>query len=890
MVLASAVLVRTASAVPPTFEPDPTSEHGTITFYDAAGAVVTSGDASALVPWIAANGTAPTLFNGSVTIVGAVPEPGQLPSNYNSAAMSATRTYPVPGAPGPLAGSPDPVLQTQAGEQTFAQLENQFPHPAADNGTQFQGLYQIRILTNGSGGTDTQWWVADVVLTGSGCANAVAPCTWTQTYPAPTGVSSTNLTVTPPSPEPLGTTETLTAAITPSGLTGTVQFLDGTIDIGAPVAVSGGQASLSTTSLTVGSHSLTAIFTPGSAAASGSRSNVVPYVVNASGTPLAVSTTSLPAGMFGVAYSTTLMATGGVGTYSWSVTAGSLPPALSLNASSGLISGTPTVSGTVTFTVQVSDSSTPTPQTAPKMLSILINPPTPPPTIVTTSLPAGVVGVAYVATMTANAGTPPYTWSIPTGALPGGLTLNHSTGVISGTPAVAGTANFAAKVTDASLPTPQTSASQSLSILIAAAPQRAAIITNALPGGVVGTPYTGRVVAAGGAGPYAYTVVIGALPPGLHLDATTGEIGGTPTTEGSFTMTFGVTDSTTPAPEHDARDLTISIDPAGPPPVVATAALPDGIVGTSYLATLAASGGRPPYAWSIQSGSVPAGLTLDASGTISGTPTAVGTSVFTVMVADATSPAPETGSQTFGITVRTTAEMGVSLSSSALSFGSQAVGIRSKPRAVTLTNQAASSLNVTSVTVATADQGSDFAVSGDTCSGGTVAPGDSCTFDVSFQPGAEGPRTAHVAVMDSAPGGAQTVSLEGRGVKVVGYWMSSPSGTVFPLGGAHDLGSAGSLALRQPVVGLAARPDGDGYWEVAADGGLFAFGNAGFLGSMGGKHLNSPIVGMAATPDGGGYWEVAKDGGVFALGDAGFFGSGGTLAQRQGVSAIAPAL
>ncbi len=79
-------------------------------------------------------------------------------------------------------------------------------------------------------------------------------------------------------------------------------------------------------------------------------------------------------------------------------------------------------------------------------------------------------------------------------------------------------------------------------------------------------------------------------------------------------------------------------------------------------------------------------------------------------------------------------------------------------------------------------------------------------------------------------------------------------------------GSTGSLHLNQPIVGMAATPDGGGYWLVAADGGIFSFGDAAFHGSTGSLHLNQPIVGMAATPDGGGYWLVAADGGIFSFG------------------------
>ena len=109
------------------------------------------------------------------------------------------------------------------------------------------------------------------------------------------------------------------------------------------------------------------------------------------------------------------------------------------------------------------------------------------------------------------------------------------------------------------------------------------------------------------------------------------------------------------------------------------------------------------------------------------------------------------------------------------------------------------------------------------------------------------------------------------------YWMVASDGGIFTFGNAGFFGSAGSLALVRPVVGMAQTASKGGYWLVASDGGVFTYGDAGFYGSMGGKPLNTPIVGMAATPDGGGYWLAASDGGIFSFGDAAFHGSmGGT--------------
>ena len=108
-----------------------------------------------------------------------------------------------------------------------------------------------------------------------------------------------------------------------------------------------------------------------------------------------------------------------------------------------------------------------------------------------------------------------------------------------------------------------------------------------------------------------------------------------------------------------------------------------------------------------------------------------------------------------------------------------------------------------------------------------------------------------------------------------GYWLVGKDGGVFAYGDAHSYGSRGGQPLNAPIVGIASTPDGGGYWLVASDGGIFAYGDAHFYGSRGGQPLNAPIVGMASTPDGGGYWLVASDGGIFAYGDAHFYGSRG---------------
>jgi hypothetical protein len=184
--------------------------------------------------------------------------------------------------------------------------------------------------------------------------------------------------------------------------------------------------------------------------------------VNVTLTQLTVVTTSLPPGTQNTTYNAMLAATGGLTPYTWSVTAGSLPVGLHLNANSGAITGTPSGAGISNFTVQVADSQLP-PATATAPLSITISPAVPL-RITTTSLPYGIFGTPYSAMLTAAGGVYPYTWSITSGTLPPGLGLNPSTGVISGTPTTAGTSNFTVQVADSE--TPPATASAPLSITI----------------------------------------------------------------------------------------------------------------------------------------------------------------------------------------------------------------------------------------------------------------------------------------------------------------------------------------------------------------------------------------------------------------------------------------
>ena len=175
----------------------------------------------------------------------------------------------------------------------------------------------------------------------------------------------------------------------------------------------------------------------------------------ASGAPLQIATSSLPLTEVGVEFQAGLSATGGVQPYRWSVVSGRLPPALSLSPNTGALTGTTSQEGQFDFGVQVSDSSSPNPQTAMKalLLSVVLAL-----QIAPGGLPNGQVGVSYQASLSGSGGVPPYAWYI-VGAPPSGLSLNTKSAAIAGTPAQAGTSTFTVALEDSAGYTTQKSSS-----------------------------------------------------------------------------------------------------------------------------------------------------------------------------------------------------------------------------------------------------------------------------------------------------------------------------------------------------------------------------------------------------------------------------------------------
>ena len=178
-----------------------------------------------------------------------------------------------------------------------------------------------------------------------------------------------------------------------------------------------------------------------------------------------ITTNSFPDGTNGVAYSAQATASGGAPPYTWAIATGQLPAGLSLNPSSGAITGLPTeAAGTSAFDLRVTGSDS---LSSTKPLSIRVAAPL---QLTTTTLPGGTVGTPYSQGLAAAGGQTPYFWSIVAGALPAGLSLNSTSGVISGTPTTAGAPTFTARVTDGGAPARQFDRSLSIGIATASGP------------------------------------------------------------------------------------------------------------------------------------------------------------------------------------------------------------------------------------------------------------------------------------------------------------------------------------------------------------------------------------------------------------------------------------
>ncbi|HTW66089.1 MAG TPA: putative Ig domain-containing protein [Bryobacteraceae bacterium] len=360
-----------------------------------------------------------------------------------------------------------------------------------------------------------------------------------------------------------------------------------------------------------------------------------------------ISPTTAPNGTMGDVYFLQLTETqiGGPSPVAWGIMSGGLPPGLTLNtattAATTTITGTPTTPGLYSFVVEAEyDDSSPTLDTQSFTIDVRSGF-----SISTTSLPTATVGAHYsqqLQTMSAE-GTvawyicPPDANCFPGGIPAPGLTLNGSSGVISGTPTTTGVFTFTVQAEYNDSATFTATRQLSINVVNATPPPTcvASLLPATLPQGEINLRYTPTQFTVNGCpGPYSFTALPAgtingnALPPGLSL--TNGLLAGTPGQTGTFT--FFIMANTASGPNQISAESEYSVVINTVPTITTASPLPSGDVGALYSQQISATGGVPPYTFSMDAN--PPGITISPAGLLGGTPTATGTFPFNIGVTD----------------------------------------------------------------------------------------------------------------------------------------------------------------------------------------------------------------------------------------------------------------
>lgn len=670
-----------------------------------------------------------------------------------SASLTNAFTYIAPPVAGPVSASvghnssANPVtLSLSGGVASSVAISTSASHGTVTA----SGTSVTYTPTVGFAGTDS------FTYTATNSAGTSAPATVTVTVGSPT------ISIAPAS-LPAGTAGIAysTTSLAASGGNAPYAFslASGALPSGLTLASNG---TLSGTPTSSGNFSFTAKVTD-AFSYTGTRSYTLTIVAGS----MAITPATLPAPIYSSSYSQQLTVSGGVAPYTFSINGGSLPTGIALS-STGTLTGSPSSPGTYTFSVTAVDSSS---NLTSVSQSYTLTIATPFIDITPITLPAATVGTGYSTSISASGGVAPFDYGIAFGALPAGMSLT-STGTLSGTPTTAGTFTFGVRASD----TNRFTGVRPYSFVVGQQAPVAANINQTL----AANSGASTISASLSGGPTTSLAVV--TPPAHGTVSITGATGFTYTPTPGYAGIDSFTYTAT-GPGGTSAPATVNLAITPPTVVIGTTTLANATQNVPYTASISASGGTAPYSYTIVSGALPSGMALAPTGSLTGTPTAPGTTSFTVRVADSQN---FQASQALSLTVVAQAPVVGNVSAS--------VAANSSNNPLTLN---LGSAPVTSVAVASNPQHGTAQVSGTSI---TYTPTAGYSGVDSFTYTATGP---------GGTSAAATVSLTITPPTLV---MSPASGTLPPgtVGSAYSfgLGASGGMAPYSYAIGAGSLPNG----------------------------------------------------------------------------------
>ncbi|MBB1616513.1 IPT/TIG domain/outer membrane autotransporter barrel domain-containing protein [Pseudomonas sp. UMC65] len=673
--------------------------------------------------------TTPAHAAGAVNVTIITPGGSATLTNGYTYAVPAPTVGPVSATVAANSSANSITLSLSGGAATSVAVAS-----AASHGTATASGTSISYTpTAGFSGTDS------FTYTATNASGTSSPATVTITVTPPT------LAITPTT-LPNGTQSTAySQTLSTSAGTAPYSYAITAGSLPAGMSLNTGTGTLSGTPTAGGAFNLTITATD-AYSATGSRAytlliNGLPPVANALSTTVAANSS---------ANTIPLNITGGAAT---SVAVASAPSHGSATASGTSISYTPTAgfSGADSFTYTATNASG---TSSPATVSITVGAPSI--TLSPGSLSNGTAGTPYSATLNATGGAVPYSYSITSGSLPTGLSLNTGTGAISGIPSAAGTSNLTITATDTNGATG--SQAYSITINIQAPVASAGSATVAANSSANPIPLS----LSGGA---ATSVAVASAASHGTATASGTSISYTPTAgfSGADSFTYTATNAS-----GTSSPATVSITVSAPSITLSPGSLSNGTAGTPYSSTLSATGGTVPYSYSITSGSLPTGLSLNTgTGAISGIPSAAGTFNLTITATDTNGA---TGSQAYSITINIQAPVASAVSATVAANSS------ANPIPLSLSGGAATSVAVASAASHGTATASGTSISYTPAAGFSGA--DSFTYTATNASGTSSPATVTITV--SAPSLVLTPASLGAGTAGSPYsaTLSATGGTV----------------------------------------------------------------------------------------------------------------